>query len=76
MKVEFVCEDSPPEGLLPLALSSVPVDAGDGEALLVEEVVQLVRSLLGLNEHEGATCLENVAFKITIQNTENYPPLV
>ena len=76
MKVEFVCEDSPPEGLLPLALSSVPVDAGDGEALPVEEVVQLVRSLLGLNEHEGATCLENVAFKITIQNTENYPPLV
>ena len=71
MKLEFVCEDSPPEGLLPLTLSSVPVDAGDGEALPVEEVVQLVRSLLGLNEHEGATCLENEAFKITIQNTEN-----
>ena len=47
------------------------MDAGDGEALPVEEVVQLVRSLLGLNEHEGATSLQNVAFKITIQNTEN-----
>ena len=56
---------SPSEGLLPLSLSSVPMDTGDGEALPVEEVVQLVRSLLGLNKHEGATCLENEAFKIT-----------
>ena len=35
------------------------MDAGDREALPEEEVVQLVRALLGLNKHEGATGLEN-----------------
>ena len=39
------------------------MDAGDGEPLPVEEVVQLVRSLLGLNKHEGATGLENKDLK-------------
>ena len=48
---------SPSKGLLPLTLGPVSVDAGHREALSVEEVVQLVCALLGLNKHECSTCL-------------------
>ena len=49
---------SPSEGLFPLPLCPVSVDAGDGEALPVEEVVQLIGSLLSLNKHKGAASLD------------------
>lgn len=42
-----------PEGLLPLSLGAVSMDAGDGEALAVEELVQRVGASLRLHEHQG-----------------------
>ena len=43
------------------------MDAGNREALPVEEVVKLVRSLLGLNKHEGATGLENKGLEMLLK---------
>ena len=43
----------PAECLLPLPLGPVAVDAGDWEALPVEELVQAVGAPLGLHEDEG-----------------------